>query len=262
MLSDILRLSDRDLDQLLEALSQRVVYPGAGIDQIRKAGMGANARRIQVWLAEAMEQFGSIERLSALIRLLREQRSRLAAAHPAPELILTGPEVEDIATRDTRVVVREMFEAARRSVLLVGFAFYRSDEIFEPLASRMAGNANLEVRIVVNVHPKRGRPAVAIIDEFAVEFFRSIWPFHPLPEVYYDPNSLKEPKSGLASVHAKLVVVDRRWVYVGSANFTQAAYHRNLEAGIRVRDRRLGEVLVTYFDRLVQDGHLRRLGAR
>ena len=98
----------------------------------------------------------------------------------------------------------------------------------------------------------------------AVSFaaFRSIWPFNPLPEVYYDPSSLKDPRSGHASVHAKLVVVDRRWVYVGSANFTQAAYHRNLEAGIRVRDRRLGEVLVTYFDRLVQDGHLRRLRAR
>jgi phosphatidylserine/phosphatidylglycerophosphate/cardiolipin synthase-like enzyme len=262
MLSDILRLADRDLEQLLEAISQRVVFPGAGVDQIRKAGLCANARRIEVWLNEAMEQFGSVERLSALIRLVREQRSQLAAAHPAPELILTGPEVEDIATRDTRVVVREMFEAARRSVLLVGFAFYRSDEIFEPLASRIAGNANLKVRIVVNVHPKRGRPAVAIIDEFAAEFFRSIWPFHPLPEVYYDPNSLKNPRSGLASVHAKLVVVDRRWVYLGSANFTRAAFHRNLEAGIRVRDGRLGEVLVTYFDRLIQDGHLRRLGAR
>ena len=88
-----------------------------------------------------MEQFGSAERLSALIGLLRDQRSQLAAAHPAPELILTGPEVDDIATRDTRVIVREMFEAARRSVLLVGYAFYNSDEIFEPLASRMVGNA-------------------------------------------------------------------------------------------------------------------------
>ena len=98
-----------------------------------------------MWLTEAMEQFGSVEGLSALIRLVREQRSRLERLN-APELILTGPEVEDIATRDTRVVLREMFEVARRSVLLVGFAFYRSDEIFEPLASRMAGNANLEVR--------------------------------------------------------------------------------------------------------------------
>ncbi len=262
MLSDILRLADRDLDQLLEALAQRVVFPGAEVDQIRQAGMGANARRIEVWLAEAMEQFGSVERLSALIRLVREQRSLLAAAHPAPELILTGPEVEDIATRDTRVVVRELFEAARRSVLIVGYAFYRSAEIFEPLASRMAGHADLEVRIVVNVHPKRGRSAATIIGEFAAEFCRTNWPFHPLPEVYYDPSSLQGPKSGLASVHAKLIVVDRRWVYLGSANFTQAEFQRNLEAGIRMRDRRLAEVLVTYFDRLIQGGVLRRIGTR
>ncbi len=141
-------------------------------------------------------------------------------------------------------------------------AFYRGAEIFKPLASRMAGHANLEVRIVVNVHPKRGRPAVTIIGEFAAEFFQTCWPFHPLPEVYYDPDSLEDPRSGNASVHAKLIVVDRRWVYLGSANFTRAAFQRNLEAGIRVRDGRLGEVLVTYFDRLIQDGQLRRIGTR
>src|SRR5208337_859619 len=75
------------------------------------------------------------------------------------------------------------------------------------------------------------------------------------------PDALGHPRSGHASVHAKLVVVDRRWVYLGSANFTRSAFHRNLEAGIRVRDRRLGEVLVTYFDRLIQDGYLSRLSS-
>ena len=41
MLSDILRLSDRELERLLDALSQRVDQPGAGTEQIRKAGLGA-----------------------------------------------------------------------------------------------------------------------------------------------------------------------------------------------------------------------------
>ena len=259
MLSDILRLSDRELEQLLETLSQRMLYPGASIQQIRKAGLAAQAQRIQAWLTEAVEQFGSVERLTDLVRLLREQRTHLMASCPVPELILTGPEVEGIATRDTRIVVREMFESARSSVLVVGYAFNRSEEIFQPLAHRMAGNSRLTVHIVLNVHPKRGQPAESTVRAFATDFFRSSWPFHPRPDVYFDPDSLLDAKLGHSSLHAKLIVVDRRWVYLGSANFTQAAFHRNLEAGIRLKNERLGKELIGYFDHLIKEGRLKPL---
>jgi hypothetical protein len=39
----------------------------------------------------------------------------------------------------------------------------------------------------------------------------------PRPEVYYFPGSLEDQGTGLSSVHAKLVVVDMKRVYVGSA---------------------------------------------
>jgi putative cardiolipin synthase len=259
MLAEILRLSDRELDRLLEALEWRAIDADASVEQIQRAGLGANALRIRPWLVEAIGQFGSVERVLAIVRLLREQRTRLAKAHPAPELILTGPEAEGIPTRDTRAVVRELFETARRSILIVGYTFHRSGPIFEPLAGRMAGNSELKVRIVVNVHPQRGRAAADVVGEFAAEFFRTSWPFHPRPQVYYAPDPLEDPTSGLASVHAKLIVVDRRWVYLGSANFTHSAFRRNLEAGLRVRDRRLADGLLSYFDRLIEDGHLRPL---
>jgi phosphatidylserine/phosphatidylglycerophosphate/cardiolipin synthase-like enzyme len=262
MLSDILRLSNHDLDRLLDALVRRAIGPDAGVDQIRRAGLEAEAPRIRLWLSEAMVQFGSVERISSMVRLLREQRYRLAKAHPAPELIVTGPEADGIATRDTRVVVRELFESARRSVLIVGYTFHGSGPIFEPLAGRMAGNSELSVRIVVNVHPQRGRATAKVVDEFTAEFFRSSWPFHPRPEVYYAPDPLENAVSGLASVHAKLIVIDRRWVYLGSANFTHSAFRRNLEVGLRVWDRGLAEELVCYFDQLIQGDHLRPLVSR
>ena len=40
-----------------------------------------------------------------------------------------------------------MFESARRSVLIVGYAFYGSDRIFKPLARPDGGNSGLTVRI-------------------------------------------------------------------------------------------------------------------
>jgi len=177
MLSDILRLSDRNVDQLLDALSQGMIYPGASIQQIRKAGLTAHAQRIQAWMTEAMDQFGSIEGMKAAVRLLQEERARSAKASPGPELVLTGPEIEGVLNRDTRVVVREMFESTRRSVLIVGYAFHGSDDIFEPLAQRMAGNSKLGVCIIVNVHPKQRQSAGSTVQEFAGDFFRSSWPF-------------------------------------------------------------------------------------
>ena len=69
---------------------------------------------------------------------------------------MTGPAIDGDPNRDTRVVVREVFESARRSVLIVGYAFYGSDKIFEPLARRMGEDPALTARIVVNIHP-RGR---------------------------------------------------------------------------------------------------------
>ena len=154
-----------------------------------------------------------------------------------------------------------MFQSARRSVLIVGYAFYGSDWIFEPLAERMVSKSGLTVRIVVNVHPDRGVSAEQTVRKFGEDFLRSSWPFQPRPEIYYSPGSLEDQGSGLASVHAKLIVVDLKRVYLGSANFTTAAFHRNLEAGIRLSSPEMGQKLTEYFDQMISSGYLRLLGA-
>ena len=48
-------------------------------------------------------------------------------------------------------------------------------------------------------------------------------------------------------------------VYVGSANFTTAAFHRNLEAGIRLSSLEMGQRLTEYFDQMIGSGYLRAL---
>lgn len=176
-----------------------------------------------------------------------------------PELVVTGPDHGGAEGRDTRVVVREMFESARASVLIVGYAFFGSDWIFKPLAEHMVSDASLPVRIVVNVHPKPGLSPEETVRRFREEFLRTSWPFHTRPEIYYSPGSLQDQGAGLASIHAKLIVVDRKQVYVGSANFTTAAFHRNVEAGIRLTSVSMGRKLTGYFDQMIDSGYLRRL---
>lgn len=256
MLSDILQLSDHDLDQLLDALSQGTIASGASLQQIHKAGFDSHAELIRDWLPKAVSLLGSVAGVTAVVRLLRDERRRAAKEDPHPELIVTGPNLGGGRSRDTRVVVRELFESARHSVLIVGYAFHGSDRIFKPLADRMAGNSGLTVRVIVNVHPERGLSAEETIRKFGEDFPRSSWPFHPRPEIYYSPGSLEDQGSGLASVHAKLIVVDQTRVYLGSANFTTAGFQRNLEAGIRLRSAEMGRELTRDFDEMISSGYL------
>ncbi len=254
MLADILRLSDRELDQLRDALSQGTIGVGAGISRIRSAGLLDHSEIVQSWLSEAAERLGSIDVLTDVIGLIRAERGRSRQVDSRTELILSGPNTGSSPTRDTRVVVREIFESVKKSVLIVGYAFYGSDSIFEPLARRMGMDSAISARFIVNIHPDRSLSSEHNIRNYAVDFLRSSWPFHPRPLIYYLPGSLEVQADRRSSVHAKMIVADREDVYLGSANFTTAAFHRNIEAGLRLRSATLGRQLVNHFDQMIQNG--------
>ena len=58
-----------------------------------------------------------------------------------------------------------------------------------------------------------------------------------------------------ASLHAKCVIIDERFSLVTSANLTEAAQQRNIEAGLLVDDPILARSLSSQFEALV-DRHL------
>lgn len=60
-------------------------------------------------------------------------------------------------------------------------------------------------------------------------------------------------------LHAKCVVTDGRWTLLTSANFTEAAQERNIEAGVLVDDPRLAARVTRQLDELVHRRALRRL---
>lgn len=70
--------------------------------------------------------------------------------------------------------------------------------------------------------------------------------------MFYDPRSLELAAEKRACLHAKCVVVDRRAVFVSSANFTEAAQERNIEVGLLIRSPALAEGIVRHFEMLVE----------
>ncbi len=252
----ILDVPDDELERLASGLARGLIEPASGVARLRQAGLLTSAERAHAWLAWAEATFGTTPAIVAALSLIHEERRRVTSLMPTAELILTGPEHEGCGARATGVVVRELFESVRHSVLVVGYAFHDAEHLFEPLARRMSRRSTLAVRLVVNVHSRPGFAADETVRQFARDFLRETWPFEPRPEIYYDPRSLERSGAERAVVHAKLIVVDEEVLYLGSANYTTAALERNIEAGVRLRGGTLGKMAVRQFDDWIRHGDL------
>ena len=195
------------------------------------------------------------------LEMLASEREANQQTQDRVQLVWTGPDVPGSVSRDTGVVIREMFGAARRSVLLSSFTVRRGIEVFASLAEAVEQHPTLQVRLVVNV----GRDGdyssgeSAVLSQFVADFWKNQWPWPKRPCVYYDPRALSTDSSICASMHAKCIVVDDEIAFVTSANFTEWAQERNVEAGVLIRDETFARSLRNQFDSLISARRLRLL---
>ena len=202
-----------------------------------------------------------IPHLVYLLRAIAEERLAFQTADRVVELVWTGPEVPGAESRDTGVLVGELFATAEKSVLVAGFAVAQGKRIFKALSDRMRELPDLQVRMFLNVsRPYRDlTPEAELLKRFADRFRLDEWPGPRPPEVYYDRRALSLGDSEHTSLHAKCIVVDECRTLVTSANFTEAAQIRNIEAGVFVVDSNLARSLVRQFEALISSGLLFRV---
>jgi phosphatidylserine/phosphatidylglycerophosphate/cardiolipin synthase-like enzyme len=80
-----------------------------------------------------------------------------------------------------------------------------------------------------------------------------------MPRVLYDPLALTSGSGPRSCLHAKCLIVDDERALVTSANFTEAAMDRNIEAGVLVDDAGFAARLRAQFDALEQSGQVHSL---
>jgi phosphatidylserine/phosphatidylglycerophosphate/cardiolipin synthase-like enzyme len=121
-------------------------------------------------------------------------------------------------------------------------------------------SSSIAVLNFINIQRKFGddAPEEKLLKVFAANF-RKMWPGKRLPAVFYDPRALEPKGTSNACLHAKCIVVDERWVFVTSANFTEAAQERNIEAGLILENVGLAKAVCSQFERLSQRKLFRRL---
>jgi hypothetical protein len=155
------------LSGLLSALDSRHL----GTPVTREA-LAAYCAKNQVALLYAVLGGHSKPACLTIVRSVLEERAR--NTRPRPELVWTGPEGIQAHARDTAVVLRELFESARRRVVLAGYSFTDAQSVLRPLQEVMVAYG-VEAHFFVNVAQPEHAPA----DEEAYETGPSA---HPRPD--------------------------------------------------------------------------------
>jgi phosphatidylserine/phosphatidylglycerophosphate/cardiolipin synthase-like enzyme len=204
-----------------------------------------------------MEELGiSGQAAAAWMRSL----ARVEARMPRADLVWSGPEVPGLHARDTRTVHDELLGSARRSVWVSTYVYFDGPKAFGVLARRMEAVPELRVTLLLNVQRKRGDTTGAdhLVRKFADRFWSHEWPGAARPQVFYDPRAIEDGVTR-GVLHAKAVVVDDETVCVTSANLTEAAFDRNIELGVVVRDPTLAATVTAHFHVLIERGLLSAL---
>lgn len=256
------RLSLREIEILVDSIeskSLRSPFIEVWFKQVFGNATGPDVFR---GLQNLSVQSFSDDQILTCIKLLKSDREKRGLSiADAVTLVWTGPEAPGVVNRDTKVVVQELFSKAKESVLVAGFAVYQGRDVFKALATQMDSNPNLNVSMYLNVQRKHMDTTASeyLLQDFAEKFKKKDWPGKRLPEVYYDPRSLAVNTEKKAVLHAKCIVVDRKIAFVSSANFTEAAQERNIEAGVLIDAPSFAEQLEGHFDALSQSGVLVRV---
>jgi phosphatidylserine/phosphatidylglycerophosphate/cardiolipin synthase-like enzyme len=264
-------LGRADLVRLADALESGRLRPAFTVKSVGRYVSDRAAADVQAELNRLHGDGVHPRHVAYTARLLADEKQQTQAVRDRVDLVWTGPEVTGSSTRDAATVARELLGTAQRSVLLSSYAVdtdkAKLKGLLGQLATRMDELEDLRVQLFVNI-PRRwkhgmqdDRDADVIVREFAHKF-RAVWPGERLPEVFYDPRALEEGHGDKACLHAKVVVVDEAKALVSSANLTEAAHERNIEAGVLVADEAFARNLVRQFRSLVEAGKLDKLGER
>lgn len=133
--------------------------------------------------------------------------------------VWTGPASTVAGSRLTIAVVADLIAEARQEIVLVSYATYPPAGVTAALSEA----ADRGVGVTLLLERAEDKPGWNGLFEPFPDLAAQVlcWP-------------LAERPAG-ASLHAKVLVVDRRVALVGSANLTAFAMERNLECGLMVR---------------------------
>jgi phosphatidylserine/phosphatidylglycerophosphate/cardiolipin synthase-like enzyme len=246
-----------DLEAVAQALLDGKLTPPFTASAVQLAGIEDAAT-----LLEALSGTDPTVIAWMLRRVAQERRRSDDRYANVARLVWSGASVGDQGLRDTRIVLDGLFGRAEHHVLISTFVIYQGRSVFGTLTERLRRRPGIRVDLYVHLPPEIDPgDERADVARYLDIFRREHWPEDlPLPAIYYDPEA-QRLGAQRTTLHAKCVVVDERWALVTSANFTEAAQERNIEAGVLLDHPKIAEALAGRFRALREAGRLKPMVA-
>jgi cardiolipin synthase len=159
------------------------------------------------------------------------------------DFVWTGPETSHVSAQSTEGVFLDLIAAACHRLILVTYAAREVELVLDALEAASQRDVDIIVVCETQLH---GRP----FNADTVARLSSI----PRLQAFAWTN-----RPGNSSMHAKIVAADGRAVLVTSANLTESALLRNIEAGILVTGGSLPGRIDAHFRQLVSTGSFERV---
>lgn len=235
---------------------------GPAITRMALARVAQCPESITTALCELSAEGLAPSHVALLLEIAADAAEQRPSGGAPVSLVWTGPESAVSQSRDTAVVVEELFAHAERFVLVSSYVVQKGTTVFRTLAERMVARPGLHVQLFLHIGRewRDTRDESELLREFGAEFSAQ-WPGPRRPEVFYDPRTMSADAAVRAAWHAKCVIADDDHAFITSANFTEWAQQRNVEAGVLIHDRRFAGQLRQQFDGLVQSRQVCRLPA-
>lgn len=252
------RISATALAAIATAMERGALPLAASRAQIGRLVADGETRDVEVLLKALLGT--PMDRAQAVVALhLLAEAKREAESAPRPQLVWSDLDLR--GSRDTSVVAHELFREAQKYVLISTYnlGHRRKDgepaghPVLRPLAERMVAVPKLRARLFINLRRMPWQSDAAdeqVLADFVRWFQAELWPWPRLPELFFDPRSLDGGEDSVC-LHAKCIVVDDEHSFVTSANLTEAAQTRNIEAGVLLHDATFAKNLRLQFEALI-----------
>jgi putative cardiolipin synthase len=235
------RLSDAQVEALAAAC-EPLATPIAGIAHV-VSGAPPGAGDAVAALTTAWRACPDLSGSGVALALRTGLAARRNAAARRARPVWTGPATIG-EQRLTAAVLHELLASARERILLVSYAAYTLPEVAADLEAAVQRGCQVDV-VFETTEDSAGAYAGPERPFAQVEGAnRWRWP--------------SEQRDGGAVLHAKLLVIDGRRAFLGSANLTARALQNNLEVGVVTNDADLAGQLERHVRRLMSSGILCR----
>lgn len=171
---------------------------------------------------------------------------------PTPAYAAAADDIVNISGRSYYPAVKKAIEEAKESIYLVMYnvslqPYDKSSQVYELVNGLVrAKERGIEVRVILDQNIDF--VGAKSVGDWTAEG-KNAWCFKVLKEAGIDA----EYDDLTTYTHAKAMIIDKKIVIIGSANWSQSAFNRNVETNVLVKSEKLARELLDYFKEIKID---------